>query len=108
VGAAITIKPNASRVLRSWDFVPEQSGMVAIRKGSLINGTNMDVLIPSYYKDCESTYGSPMYAVHREDLHNQLRSLATQDEGAGRPCDVQVRSKVVSYVSEERQQGACD
>ncbi|KAK0728743.1 salicylate hydroxylase-like protein [Lasiosphaeria miniovina] len=97
VGAAITIKPNASRVLQSWDFVPEQSGMVAIRNGSLIDGTNMDVLVPNYYKDCESTWGLPMYAVHREDLHTQLRRLATQQEGPGCPCDVRVRSKVVSY-----------
>ncbi|KAF2804122.1 salicylate hydroxylase-like protein [Mytilinidion resinicola] len=100
VGAAITIKPNASRVLQSWDYVPEQSGMVAIRRGTLIDGTNMQTLIPNYYKDCESTYGQPMYAVHREDLHNQLRLLATQTEGAGRPCDVQVGSKVVNYDAE--------
>lgn len=100
VGAAITIKPNASRVLQSWDFVPETSGMVAIRKGSLIDGTNMEVLVPNYYKDCESTWGLPMYAVHRVDLHSQLRQLATQKEGPGRPCDVLVRSKVVDYVSE--------
>ena len=99
VGAAITIKPNATRVLQSWDFVPERSGMVAIRNGSLIDGTNMQVLVPNYYKDCESTWGLPMYAVHREDLHNQLRLLATQKEGFGHPCDVQVRSKVVDYVS---------
>lgn len=62
VRAAITIKPNASRVLQSCDFVPENSGTVAIRKSSLIDGTNMEVLIPSYYKDCESTWGVPMYA----------------------------------------------
>lgn len=99
VGAAITIKPNASRVLKSWDFVPENSGMVAIRKGSLIDGTNMEVLVPNYYKDCESTWGLPMYAVHRVDLHTQLRQLATQKDGPGRPCDVLVRSKVVDYVS---------
>lgn len=99
VGAAITIKPNASRVLQSWDFVPETSGMVAIRKGSLIDGTNMEVLVPNYYKDCESTWGRPMYAVHRVDLHTQLRQLATQKDGPGRPCDVLVRSKVVDYVS---------
>ena len=99
MGAAITIKPNASRVLQSWDFVPEQSGMVAIRKGSLIDGTNMQVLVPNYYKDCESTWGMPMYAVHRVDLHTQLRLLATQKEGPGRPCDVQVRCKVIDYVS---------
>ncbi|KAG8527708.1 uncharacterized protein KY384_007862 [Bacidia gigantensis] len=97
VGAAITIKPNASRVLRSWDFSPEASGMVAIRNGSLIDGTNMNVLIPSYYKDCESNYGVPMYSVHREDLHTQIKVLATRKEGAGRPCDLQTRSKAVEY-----------
>ncbi len=73
--------------------------MVAIRKGSLIDGTNMQVLIPNYYKDCESTWGIPMYAVHREDLHTQLRLLATQKDGPGRPCNVQLRSKAVEYVS---------
>jgi salicylate hydroxylase len=73
--------------------------MVAIRKGSLIDGTNMQVLIPSYYKDCEANYGTPMYAVHREDLHNQLRVLATRAEGPGRPCELKVKSKVVEYVS---------
>lgn len=76
--------------------------MVAIRKGSVIDGTNMQVLIPDYYKDCESTWGIPMYAVHRVDLHTQLKLLATQKEGLGRPCDVQVRAKVVDYVSKRR------
>lgn len=97
VGAAITIKPNASRVLSSWDFVPERSGMVALRGMSLIDGTNMKTLVPTYYKDCESTWGLPMYAVHRVDLHSQLRQLATQVEGPGRPCEVRVRAKVVDY-----------
>lgn len=68
--------------------------MVAIRRGTLVDGTNMQVLVPNYYKDCDS-----MYAVHREDLHNQLRLLATREEGPGRPCKVRVRSKVVDYVS---------
>ncbi|KIM94484.1 hypothetical protein OIDMADRAFT_136193 [Oidiodendron maius Zn] len=95
VGAAITIKPNATRVLQSWDFVPEHSSMVSIRKGSLIDGMNMQVLVPNYYKDCDS-----MYAVHREDLHNQLRLLATRKEGLGHPCDVRVRSKVLDYDAE--------
>jgi salicylate hydroxylase len=92
------IKPNAWRVLESRDFVPEQSSMVAIRNGSMSDGTNMEVLNPHFWKDFEST-GIPMYAVHRVDLHNQLRVLATQKEGPGRPCDIQVRSKVVDYVN---------
>lgn len=102
VGAAITIKPNATRVLQYWDFVPEESGMVAIRNTSLVDGTNMEVLIPEYHKDCESTWGVPMYAVHRVDLHTQLRQLATRKDGPGRPCTVLVRSKVVEYVSSDR------
>ncbi|KAJ5454130.1 uncharacterized protein N7458_005086 [Penicillium daleae] len=97
VGAAITIKPNASRVLKSWDFVPEKSGMVTLRGMTLIDGTNMKTLIPTYYKDCESTWGLPMYAVHRVDLHTQLRELATQPEGPGCPCEVRVRAKAVDY-----------
>jgi salicylate hydroxylase len=101
VGAAITIKPNASRVLASWDFVPENSGMVVLRGMSLIDGTNMKTLVPMYYKDCESSWGMPMYAVHRVDLHSQLRQLATQEDGPGRPCDVRVRSKVVDYDAEK-------
>ena len=100
VGAAITIKPNASRVLASWDFVPEQSSMVALRGMSLVDGTNMQTLVPTYYKDCESTWGLPMYAVHRVDLHTQLRRLATQAKGPGRPCDVRVLAKVVDYDAE--------
>jgi salicylate hydroxylase len=73
--------------------------MVAMSKGSLIDGTNMRVLVPDYYKDCELRWGLPVYAAHREDLHSQLKLLATQEEGPGYPCDVRVRSKVIDYVS---------
>ena len=100
VGAAITVKPNASRVLSSWDFSPEQSSMVVLRGMSLIDGTNMQTIVPTYYKDCKSTWGHSMYAVHRVDLHTQLRQLATQAEGPGRPCEVRVLAKVTEYDAE--------
>jgi salicylate hydroxylase len=73
--------------------------VVAIKTGSVFNGSTMDVVVPNYYQKFEETYGMSMYAVHRVDLHNQLRELATQKEGLGFPVDVQVRSKVVDYVS---------
>jgi salicylate hydroxylase len=73
--------------------------MVAISTGSLYNGTTMDVVIPNYYQNFEETYGIPLYSVHRVDLHNQLRELATQKDGPGIPVDVQVRAKVIDYVS---------
>ena len=74
--------------------------MVALRGMSLVDGTNMQTLVPTYYKDCESTWGLPMYAVHRVDLHNQLRRLATQANGPGSPCNVRVLAKVVDYDAE--------
>lgn len=73
--------------------------MVPISKGSIWNGTTMEVVIPNYYDRFEETYGIPLFAVHRVDLHNQLRQLATQEEGIGRPVEIQVRARVNDYVS---------
>ena len=72
--------------------------MVAIGTGSLLNGTTMEVMMPNYLQDIEKTYGRPLYSVHRVDLHNQLRVLATQTEGRGCPVEIQVRTKIVDYV----------
>ena len=77
--------------------------MVAISTGSLINGTTMEVITPNYLQNIEETFGVPLYSVHRVDLHNQLRLLATQKDGRGYPVDIQVRAKVVDYVSKGRQ-----
>ena len=73
--------------------------MVAISTGSLFNGTTMEVLMPNYLQNIEETYGTPLYSVHRVDLHNQLRLLATQKDGPGYPVDIQVRAKSVDYIS---------
>ncbi|KAL8660351.1 MAG: hypothetical protein Q9202_006622 [Teloschistes flavicans] len=96
-GAAITITPNAFRVLRSWDFDVEWSKMVAIRTGSLLNGATMDVIMPNYLGKIEETYGTPLYSVHRVDLHNQLKMLATRMEGPGCAVKILVRAKTVDY-----------
>ena len=73
--------------------------MVAISTGSLLNGATMEVLMPNYLGNIEETYGVPLYSVHRVDLHNQLRKLATQQDGRGYPVKIQVRAKIVDYVS---------
>ena len=73
--------------------------MVAIKTGSLYDGTTLDCVVPNFYANVEETYGIPLYSVHRVDLHNQLRSLATQQDGPGHPCEIQVRAKVHDYVS---------
>lgn len=76
--------------------------MVAIRTGSLLNGATMDVIMPNYLGKIEETYGTPLYSVHRVDLHNQLKMLATRMEGPGCAVKILVRAKTVEYVSLRR------
>lgn len=103
VGAAITLKPNAGRVLASWAVDPAQSAMTVLRGVRRIDGTSMQTIVSTPYDDYEAKWGHPIYSVHRIDLHTQLRHLATtagtdEDGGAkGRPCEVRVRAKVVDY-----------
>lgn len=99
-GAAISIAPNASPVLRSWGFEVAKSRMVAIKTGSILNGTTMQMVVPNYYVNIEENYGVPIYSVHRVDLHDQLKALATGENGPGQPCELQVRATVVDYVSD--------
>lgn len=73
--------------------------MVAIKTGSILNGSTMQMMVPNYYANIEETYGAPIYSVHREDLHDQLKTLATGQEGPGQPCKLHVRAMVVDYVS---------
>ena len=98
-GAAISVAPNASRVLRGWGFDTAQSRMVAVNGGNVYSGTSMQIVMPNYYASIKEKYGLPIYSVHRVDLHDQLRELATAEHGLGVPCKLLVRAKVVDYVS---------
>lgn len=98
-GAAISIAPNASPVLRSWGFNIAKSRMVAIKTGSILHGGSMQMVVPNYYVNIKENYGAPIYSVHRIDLHDQLKELATAADGPGQACKLQVRSSVVDYVS---------
>lgn len=53
------------------------------------------------HRDSEQKYGSPFFAVHRVDLHNELlRLIGLQDEH--RPaCELHLRSKVVDVNPEQ-------
>lgn len=99
-GAAISIAPNASPVLCSWGFDIAQARMVAIKTGSILNGSDMRMMVPNYYVNIQQNYGSPIYAVHRVDLHDQLKALATGEDGSGQPCKLHVCATVVAYVCE--------
>lgn len=43
-------------------------------------------------------YGAPWFFAHRVDLHEELKRLATQEEGEGLPVITHLKSEVVRYV----------
>lgn len=47
----------------------------------------------------EREYGAKFYLAHRVDLHAELKLLATQFEGQGRPVVIETGCEVVGYVS---------
>ncbi len=43
-------------------------------------------------------FGAPWFFAHRVDLHEELKRLATQEEGEGKPAVVHLKSEVIRYV----------
>ncbi|KAF5877184.1 putative salicylate hydroxylase protein [Botrytis fragariae] len=97
IGAAITVAPNASRILKTWGFSPTKSKLVALRNANIWDGMAMKVVVNGYYANTEEKYGTPLYAAHRVDLHSQLREIATRKGGEGIPVDLKVRAKIIGY-----------
>lgn len=81
--------------------------MVAIHTGSVLNGSDIQTVVPNYYANIEETYGCPIFSVHRVDLHDQLKALATGADGPGRPCKLHVRATAVDYVSCASDKSVC-
>lgn len=73
--------------------------MVAIKNRTILNGSDMQMVVPNYWVDIQENYGHPIYSAHRVDLHDQLKALATEEDGLGQPCELHVRAPVVEYVN---------
>lgn len=101
VGAAITIPPNASRILRAWNFDFKKARAVPYTTMQVIRAESdaMEELIVYDYSKIEETYGAPYYTAHRVDLHNELLALATAPDGEGEPAHL-TNTEVVSYDPE--------
>lgn len=46
----------------------------------------------------EEKYGSPWLLCHRADLHNELKLLAMQEDGVGKPVEVRLGASVDTMV----------
>lgn len=100
IGAAIHVPPNASRALLAWGLDPKDARFVTVKSSFRANAKTLErVHVGTTESEVPTKYGSPWYFAHRVDLHEELKRLATEESGQGRPAEVYLRSEVVKYVS---------
>ncbi|KZT35192.1 FAD/NAD(P)-binding domain-containing protein [Sistotremastrum suecicum HHB10207 ss-3] len=95
VGAAISCSPNATRILLSLRCDPKRFRGVE----HLQDQTDEDRPFVTN-TDLKSKYGAPYYMCHRVDLHVELKYLATETDGDGRPCVLHLGTGVSALDSE--------
>ena len=102
VGAAITIPPNAIRVLQSWEFDPRASRMIRFNGMEIVAGESdtLAKLRHSNFSSIESKFGAPYLLSHRVDLHESLREMATSTKGPGKPAQIINGAHIISYDAE--------
>ncbi|KAL4783604.1 hypothetical protein BJX76DRAFT_357868 [Aspergillus varians] len=100
VGAAINVCPNASQVLLQWGFDAQRARMVTARRHLRASGSSLETEAEVDYPDFAQLYGAPWLLAHRVDLHSELRRLATDPTGLGKPVDLVLRAEVVDYDTE--------
>ncbi|KAK6602073.1 3-hydroxybenzoate 6-hydroxylase 2 [Botrytis cinerea] len=94
-GAAIHIPSNVNGLLRRFGMVPED------------HGANQTEWVSEYRPDGELVFSKdvrglskvfpyPWQLIHRVDLHNALKDIATSREGKGTPAILHTRSRVAS------------
>lgn len=101
LGAAIHVCPNASRGLLAWGLDPVKGRFVLCKHSFRAYGSSMVRFHEADDSYITEKYGSPWYLAHRVDLHEELKRLATQEEGGGKPAFVHLNSEAMKYASLE-------
>lgn len=96
IGAAITIPPNATRVLNHWSFPCEDLGAVPNQASVFCNASDLKVFLDEQYPDIGTQMGAQSWSFHRVDLHKGLRAHA---EGLG--VQIELGKEVVGVDCEE-------
>lgn len=100
VGAAIHVCPNASRILLSWGLDPVRARFVATKSFMMARADTMESVVSFRDPDLKKKYGADLYYAHRVDLHDELKKLALDVDGPGKPPEIRLRADVVGYEPE--------
>ncbi|KAK3364620.1 hypothetical protein B0T25DRAFT_470872 [Lasiosphaeria hispida] len=99
IGAAISVPPNATRVLDHWGFDFARAGAVPNQASRFSRAADLGVLLYTEYPDIREQMGAGSWSFHRVDLHRGLRELAT-GEGEGSRVRVRLGCEVVGVDCE--------
>lgn len=92
IGAAITVTPNGSKVLRHWGVDPSVDAVKSegIR---LVNHESLQPVFADDFKGFKEDYGDELWHWHRVDLHRVVKELATTN-GDGPPATINLGAPV--------------
>lgn len=95
VGAAVHLSPNSNGILRRWGIYAEEFGANPMNRlielhqnGKIIR--DIDLTEPN------KRWQHPWHLVHRGNLHERLKKLATSKKGVGIPAQLHTSSKVMN------------
>jgi salicylate hydroxylase len=62
---------------------------------NVVKGDSLDPVAKADFSSAEQMFGAPVWAIHRVDLHNELRRLATSETELGCPVKIHLASEVI-------------
>ncbi|GKT50058.1 FAD-dependent monooxygenase OpS4 [Colletotrichum spaethianum] len=81
IGAAINVQTNASRPLLALGMDPVRARFVPAKGSQRVKGDTLEPVHELNLGAIADKYGSPWYFAHRVDLHQELKRMATTDDG---------------------------
>lgn len=92
-GAAIHLPPNANGLLRRYGMIPEDHGANQCEWVTEARSTG-ETVFSNDLKPLEHAFPYPWQLIHRIDLHNALKEIATRQAGKGQPVVINLQSRV--------------
>ncbi|CCC08069.1 hypothetical protein SMACR_01631 [Sordaria macrospora] len=93
IGAAVHLSPNSNGILRRWSIYAEEFGanpmdrlIELLPDGQIVKDIDL--------REPNKRWQHPWHLVHRVNLHERLKKLATLGEGEGIPAKLHISSKV--------------
>ncbi|OIW33066.1 FAD/NAD(P)-binding domain-containing protein [Coniochaeta ligniaria NRRL 30616] len=97
LGAAINVPANVARALVPMGLDTVKARFVTSKGMRFDSFSTMEA--GAFHDHTQNTklFGAPLYYSHRVDLHESLKRLATDPDGAGIPAKVHLKSEVSKY-----------